>query len=156
MPVGDYCRRNVGTIKITATLAEAGTRMSEEQTGCLVVFDIADRPCGLVADRDLALRALCGRLDARTVTLESIIARDDLVSVREETLVRVAVGMMRKLGLRRLLVFNGAKHLVGILHWDDLIGLLALELSGLAAAVGAQSTHSSVPRSRALTEVIEP
>jgi CBS domain-containing protein len=156
MPVGDYCRRNVGTIKITATLAEAGTRMSEEQTGCLVVFDIADRPCGLVTDRDLALRALCGRLDARTVTLESIIARDDLVSVREETLVRVAVGMMRKLGLRRLLVFNGAKHLVGILHWDDLIGLLALELSGLAAAVGAQSTHASVPRSRALTEVIEP
>ena len=47
MPVGDYCRRNVGTIKITATLAEAGTRMSEEQAGCLVVFDIADKPCAL-------------------------------------------------------------------------------------------------------------
>jgi len=155
MPVGDYCRRNVGTIKITATLAEAGTRMSEEQAGCLVVFDIADKPCALVTDRDLALRALCGRLDAKTATLESIIVRDDLVLVREETMVRVAVAMMRKLGLRRLLVLDDAKHLVGILHWDDLVGLFAQELSGLAAAVGAQSTHASVPRSRALMEVIE-
>jgi CBS domain-containing protein len=155
MPVGDYCRRNVGTIKITATLADAGMRMSEEQTGCLVVFDIADKPCGLVTDRDLALRALCGRLDARTVTLESLVLRDDLVFVREQTSVRVAIGMMRKLGLRRLLVFDSAKHLVGILHWDDVIGLLAQELSGLAAAVGAQATHASVPCSRALTEVIE-
>lgn len=155
MPVGDYCRRNVGTIKVTATLAEAGTRMSEEQTGCLVVFDIADKPCALLTDRDLALRVLCGRLDARTATLESIVVRDDLVFVREETMVRVAVGMMRKLGLRRLLVMDGAKHLVGILVWDDLIGLLAQELNGLAAAIGAQATHASVPRSRALTEVLE-
>ncbi len=75
MPVGDYCRRNVGTIKGTATLAEAGTRMKEENTGCLVVLDLTDRPCGLVTDRDLALRALCGRLDARTGKLDSILVR---------------------------------------------------------------------------------
>jgi hypothetical protein len=37
---------------------EAGTRMSEEQTGCLVVFDIAGRPCAVVTDRDLACRAV--------------------------------------------------------------------------------------------------
>lgn len=155
MSVADYCRRNVGTIEITATLAEAGTRMGEEQAGCLVVLDLASRPCALVTDRDLALRALCGCLDAKTVTLESIIVRDDLAFVREETSVRVAIAMMRKLGLRRLLVFSDPKHVVGILHWDDLIGLLAQELSGLSAAVGAQSTHASVPRSRALEEVIE-
>ena len=155
MPVGDYCRRNVGTIKGTATLAEAGTRMKEEDTGCLVVFDITDRPCGLVTDRDLALRALCGRLDARTATLDSIIVREDPISVREDTMVRVAVGMMSKLGVRRLLVRDAEKRVVGILLWDDLIGLLAQELNGLAATVGAQAPHAGVPRSRALTEVLE-
>jgi CBS domain-containing protein len=155
MPVGDYCRRNVGTIKGTATLAEAGTRMKEEDTGCLVVFDITDRPCGLVTDRDLALRALCGRLDARTATLDSIIVREDPISVREDTMVRVAVGMMSKLGVRRLLVRDAEKRVVGILLWDDLIGLLAQELNGLAATIGAQAPHAGVPRSRALTEVLE-
>jgi len=155
MPVGDYCRRNVGTIKGTATLAEAGTRMKEEQTGCLVVFDITDRPCGLVTDRDLALRALCGRLDARTATLDSIIVREDPISVLEETMVRVAVRTMRTLGVRRLLVRDAEKRVVGILLWDDLIGLLATELTGLAATIGAQAPHAGVPRSRALTEVLE-
>lgn len=156
MPVGDYCRRNVGTIKGTATLAEAGTRMKEEHTGCLVVFDITDRPCGLVTDRDLALGALCGRLDARTATLDSMLVREDPIFVGEATMVRVAVGMMRKLGVRRLLVRDAEKRLVGILLWDDLIGLLATELTGLAATIGAQAPHAGVPRSRALTEVLEP
>jgi CBS domain-containing protein len=129
--------------------------MKEEHTGCLVVFDITDRPCGLVTDRDLALRALCGRLDARTATLDSILLREDPIFVREETMVRVAVGMMRKLGVRRLLVRDAEKRLVGILLWDDLIGLLATELTGLAATIGAQAPHAGVPRSRALTEVLE-
>lgn len=156
MPVGDYCRRNVGSIKGTATLAEAGTRMKEENTGCLVVLDLTDRPCGLVTDRDLALRALCGRLDARTATLDSILVREDPSSVGEETMVRLAVGMMRKLGVRRLLVRDAEKRLVGILLWDDLIGLLAQELTGLAASIGAQAPHAGVPRSRSLMEVLEP
>jgi CBS domain-containing protein len=155
MPVGDYCRRNVGTIKGTATLAEAGTRMKEEDTGCLVVLDLTDRPCGLVTDRDLALRALCGRLDAKTATVDSIVVREDPISVNEETMVRLAVGMMRRLGVRRLLVRDAEKRLVGIVLWDDLIGLLATELSGLAATIGAQSPHAGVPRSRALMEVLE-
>ena len=156
MPVGDYCRRNVGTIKGTATLAEAGTRMKEEDTGCLVVLDITDRPCGVVTDRDLALRALCGRLDARTATLDSIIVREDPIAVSEEAAVRLAVGVMRRLGVRRLLVRDTEKRLVGILLWDDLIGLLANELTGLAATIGAQTPHAGVPRSRSLTEVMEP
>jgi predicted transcriptional regulator len=109
----------------------------------------------LVTDRDLALRALCGRLDARTATLDSILLREDPIFVREETMVRVAVGMMRKLGVRRLLVRDAEKRLVGILLWDDLIGLLATELTGLAATIGAQAPHAGVPRSRALTEVLE-
>jgi CBS domain-containing protein len=156
MPVGDYCRRNVGTIEIGATLAAAAARMSEEQAGCLAVFDVADKLCALVTDRDLALRGLCGRLDANTTTLSSIVIRDDLVFVREETAVRVAVGMMRRHGLRRLLVLDRKKNLVGILHWDDIVGLLAQELGGIATAIGAQAPHPGVPRSRALMEVIEP
>ena len=155
MPVGDYCRRSVGTIRGTATLAEAGTRMRDEDLGCLVVLDLHDKPRGLVTDRDLALRALCGRLDAKTTTVGSILVPEEPIAVSEDTMVRVAVAMMRKLGVRRLLVRDADKRLVGILLWDDLIGLLATELSGLAATIGAQSPHASVPRSRALTEVLE-
>ncbi|MBS1106846.1 MAG: kdsD 2 [Deltaproteobacteria bacterium] len=155
MPVGDYCRRDVGTINGAATLAEAGKRMKEENTGCLVMLDLTDRPCGLVTDRDLALRALCGRLDASTATLDSIVPREDPVAVSETTMVRVAIGMMRKLGVRRLLVRDAEKRLVGMVLWDDLIGILAQELAGLAATIGAQAPHAGVPRSRALTEVLE-
>ena len=156
MPVGDYCRRNVGTIEISATLAAAAARMNEEQAGCLVVFDANAVACALVTDRDLALRALCGRLEAKTATLDAIVVHDDLVFVREETAVRVAVAMMRRHGLRRLLVLDRTKHLIGILHWDDIVGLLAQELGEIATAIGAQATHPGVPRSRALSEVIDP
>jgi CBS domain-containing protein len=154
MPIGDYCRRTVGTIKGTATLAEAGTRLKDENNGCLVVLDLTDRPCGIVTDRDLALRALCGRLDARTATLDSILVREDPISVSEGTMVRLAVGMMRSHGVRRLLVRDAEKHVVGIVLWDDLIGLVAQELAGLAATIGAQAPHAGIPHSRALTEVL--
>lgn len=156
MPVGDYCRRSVGTIEITATLAAAASRMNEEQAGCLVVLDARAVACAMVTDRDLALRTLCGRLDASVATLDSVVVRDDLVFVREQTPVRVAVAMMRRHGLRRLLVLDTQKRLIGILHWDDIVGLLAQELGEIATAIGAQATHPGVPRSRALSEVIDP
>ena len=156
MPVGDYCRRTVGTIKGTATLAEAGTRMKDENNGCLVVLDLTDRPCGLVTDRDLALRALCGRLDARTATLDSILVREDPISVSEDTMVRLAVGMMRRLGVRRLLVrdareASGRHRAVGRPDRPR----SRRNSAGLAATIGAQAPHAGVPRSRALTEVLE-
>lgn len=154
MPVAEYCQRDVRTVGGSATLAEAATRMKEEDVGCLVVVGDDARPWGMVTDRDLALRSLRGRLDPRTATLDAVVPRDQLVLVREQSPVRIAIAMMRKHGVRRLPVVDAGGQLVGLLAWDDVLELLAQELSGVAAVVRGQASRAGVPRARALEEVL--
>ena len=137
MPIGDYCQKDVRTIDVGATLREAAQRMAEEGVGCLIALQGA-YPRGMLTDRDVALRVLRDGLDPDEAHVQDALTPDPVV-VHASSPLRAAAAVMRRRAVRRLPVLDDEERLVGVLTLDDLVGLLARELSGLADAVGAQA-----------------
>jgi CBS domain-containing protein len=151
MAIGDYARRELSSIDASASIEAAAAQMAEQSVGCLLVNE-KGRFAGIVTDRDVALRSIRERLDPKTAAIGTITERDSIV-IHEGRPVRVAVALMRKHGIRRLLIGNKKGEIVGLVAWDDLVGLIARELSEIAGTIAAQSPHLPVPPSRAVIEL---
>jgi predicted transcriptional regulator len=151
MAIGDYIRREIASVDASVSIQTAASQMAEQSVGCLLVQENG-RFAGIVTDRDVALRTIRGGLDPKSATIGSIIERDSIV-IHEDRPVRVAVKLMSKHGLRRLLVGNKKGDILGLVTWDDLIGLIARELSEIAGTIAAQGPHLAIPASRAVIEL---
>ncbi|MCU0669967.1 MAG: CBS domain-containing protein [Myxococcota bacterium] len=151
MAIGDYIRREIASVDASVSIQTAASQMAEQSVGCLLVQENG-RFAGIVTDRDVALRTIRGGLDPKSATIGSIIERDTIV-IHEDRPVRVAVKLMSKHGLRRLLVGNKKGDILGLVTWDDLIGLIARELSEIAGTIAAQGPHLAIPASRAVIEL---
>ena len=137
MPIGDVCIRDVVVASRETTAREAARLMSENHVGNLVVVeDIGGRrvPVGIITDRDIVRNVVAEALDASVFTLEDLAARD-LVTVREDQGVFECIQQMRINGIRRMPVVDSKGGLVGIISLDDLIQLLAEEMSELAKVI---------------------
>jgi CBS domain-containing protein len=118
MRVKEVMSRNVECVRPDASLQDAAGRMKSLDLGLLPVCD-NDRIVGMVTDRDITVRAVAeGKDPARTVV-------DDVMSVGavycyEDQLVMDAALLMREHRIRRLVVLNHDKRLVGIVSLGDL------------------------------------
>jgi CBS domain-containing protein len=116
--VQDVMTTNVVYLPSETTLAEAARTMREQDIGDVVV---ADGPAltGLVTDRDIVVRAVAERFDPASTTIGEIVSRD-LVTVRPDDSVQAAALLMRDNAIRRVLVCDDEKGLVGIVSIGDL------------------------------------
>lgn len=137
MPVGDYCQRSVSTARPEETLRVAARRMEQDGVGSLVVLQ-GERVVGVLTDRDLVLRGLGEGLDLDSEPIRKLLVREP-VTVHADSPLSLAAALMRRGALRRLPVVDRTERLVGIIAVDDLLRLVARELSGLADAVAAQA-----------------
>ena len=143
MPVSDYCRRDVRTIAVDATLRSAARQMADEGIGCLVA--VAGRSVrGILTDRDLALRVIREGLDPDNANVASALTHDP-VTIHAGTPLRVAMALMRRRAVRRLPVVDEREELIGVITLVDLLPVIAQELVGLGAVATAQSPHVSSP-----------
>jgi CBS domain-containing protein len=108
----------VVTLPSETTLAEAARTMREQDIGDIVVSDDAGLT-GLVTDRDIVVRAVAERCDPASTTIGEIVTRD-LVTVRPDDTVQSAALLMRDHAVRRVVVTDDAKGLVGIVSIGDL------------------------------------
>ncbi|HVS11054.1 MAG TPA: CBS domain-containing protein [Planctomycetota bacterium] len=126
MTVGRICQREVDLAQATEPVRAAARRMESRNVGSLVVIDEAERPMGILTDRDLALRIVAGGLDAdATVVVQVMTPQPRTVS--EDTPIEDALGLMRSASVRRLPVVDRKGRLVGVLSLDDILSLLAEE-----------------------------
>jgi len=153
MPVGDYCQRDVRTIGARETLRVAAQRMAEEGVGTLVVVQ-GRRPCGVLTDRDVALRVLRDGADADTTTALETVAGDP-VMIHDSSPLRAAAALMRRSSVRRLPVVDARDELVGMIAADDVLRLIAEELAGLAEAVAVQVPSGRPTADPAATPEVE-
>lgn len=137
MFTGDYCRENPVTAAPSDSLRDVAKRMDAASVGCVVVVDQDAQPVGIVTDRDLVIGVLRGRWNADTVMVGEIMEGSP-ITVSEGVTVGVAMVFMRRHGLRRLPVVDEEGRLTGILSADDLIQLLARDLSDVAETVRFQ------------------
>jgi len=84
-------------------------------------------------------------LHAATITVGDIMVQD-LITARETEGVLQALEIMRHKGVRRLPIVRDDGHLVGIISIDDLLGVLAEELSDVARIVTREQIQEAMVR----------
>ena len=148
MPIGEICNREVVIVQRDTTVAEAARLMREHHVGALVVVRQVSgkrKPVGLVTDRDLVVEVLATQLDAEAITVGDIML-PELVAIPENSGVFETIQFMRAKAVRRLPVVDGQGVLIGIVALDDLLSLLAEELSELSVLVSREQEKESRAR----------
>ncbi len=108
---------SVVTIEPSATVADAASRMIQQEKGPLPVVE-GDRPIAMVTDRDIIARAVAEGRDPHSVTVEEI-ATGELVTITPDQEVEEARRLMEQHQLDRILVVEGER-LVGIISEADI------------------------------------
>jgi CBS domain-containing protein len=116
--VADVMTRQVVYLPGETTLDEAAQAMRDRSIGDVVVTH-GPAMSGLVTDRDIVVRAIAEGLPPAATTLESIASRE-LIMVEQSATVEEAARAMRDRGVRRLLVCDADRQVVGILSMSDL------------------------------------
>ena len=140
MPVKDVCIRNVVHVSRETTVHEAAQLMRQHHVGDLVVVDIVDdsvRPVGILTDRDIVLSVVAPKLDATVMTVGDVMG-DELITCPEEMGVSECIHRMRSKGVRRMPIVNLRGELVGIVSVDDMIEILAEELSEISKLIARE------------------
>ena len=153
MAIGELCRRDVVVAARDITVRNAARLMREYHVGCVVLAEERDgrrRPCGLVTDRDVVVAVTALGLDADVIRACDVAAKE-LLEIHEGAGIAETVAVMRTKGVRRLPVVDLDGYLVGIVTADDILELLAGELTGLAAMVSREQRRESSERRAAAT-----
>lgn len=151
MAIGEICTREVVYIGRNESVADAARLMRERHVGCLVVLDPPSpggRPVGMVTDRDIVVGIVALGADAERTPVEGVM-RPGVASIGEDEGVGRAISLMREEGIRRLPVVDAAGALVGIVAADDLLDLLAEEMTGLSGMLSRgfwREQHERPPR----------
>jgi CBS domain-containing protein len=116
--VSEVMTREVEVIHPTATLAEAAEKMKQLNVGPLPVCDGA-RVLGMVTDRDITVRATAEGLDPSKTNVQSVMT-PDVTYVYDDQDIEDAASTMAEKQIRRLVVLNRDKRLVGIVAMADL------------------------------------
>lgn len=117
MKVSDVMTAQVVTAPSAASVQEVARIMSQIDSGAVPITE-ADKVVGLVTDRDIVLRVVAegGDLDGAV----SAIMSHDVQSCTEDDSVADAAAQMANHQIRRLVVYNGAGSLSGILSLGDI------------------------------------
>lgn len=133
MSIGEFCNREVIIARREESVLEAAQLMRRYHVGAIVIVEeLSDRryPVGVVTDRDLVMEVLVNKLDPETVLVGDILG-ESVVTVKAGDGVFDTVQHLRSRGVRRAPVVNDDRELVGIIAVDDLIALLAEEMTEL-------------------------
>jgi CBS domain-containing protein len=149
MRAAELCTRDVYLARPGDALSHAAREMRRRHVGALVVAEPAGnriKPVGIVTDRDI----LCGQLrrgaDIHCLTVGDVMTTD-LTTVGEDDEVADIIKRLATAGVRRAPVVNAAGDLVGILSFDDILPVVAEELTTLARLIGTQSRTEGFRRS---------
>jgi CBS domain-containing protein len=115
--VAEVMTRKVVYLPEGTMLDEAAQAMRDQGIGDVVVTQGATM-IGVVTDRDIVIRAIAENLPPRDTTLGAITAHE-LIMVEQSATVEEAVQAMRERAVRRLLVCDADRKVVGILSLSD-------------------------------------
>jgi CBS domain-containing protein len=118
MLVSEIMTRGVESIGPDDTLQDAAIKMRECGVGPLPVCE-NQSVLGVVTDRDITLRAVALGLDPATTAVRDVMS-SEIVCCFDDQEVEVAAWLMQSKQIRRILVLDRDKKLVGIVTLGDL------------------------------------
>lgn len=134
MTVGKFCFREVVVADESSTILEVAKLMRTHHVGNVVVVrrdgELA-KPVGIITDRDIVVELIATETD-----YNALMARDltggELVTAHEDESLWDSLQKMRSRGIHRLVIVDSKGGLAGILSVDDVLELLADEITMLA------------------------
>ena len=148
MAVGEICNREVVIAKKTLSVVDAAQLMRQHHVGDLVVVEEKNgrrHPVGIVTDRDIVVEVVAAGVNPDALKVGDIMG-PEVATVRESEGLFEALRYMRDKGVRRMPVVDREGGLVGILTLDDLLSLLAEEMSELAKLVSHERQREATSR----------
>lgn len=145
MTIEAYGIKDVATVSPDEPLSKAAEALRHRDVGSVVAVE-ADRPVGMLTDRDLVMAVL---VDGRDLTQDPI--REGMqqppITVEASANLRDAIGLMSHRGVRRLPIVDAKGVLAGLVSADDLVSSLTEELVAVRSVIATQSPgrHESVP-----------
>lgn len=138
MQLKEIMSTQVVTITPDADLVEAAQLMRKQHVGMLVVLNSNARGSGTLAgvltDRDIVVQTLAKDVDPHSVTVQDIMTANVMTGREDESLPTILT-RMRKAGIHRVPVINGAGQVRGVLSIDDGLRHVAGLTSQLAETV---------------------
>lgn len=118
MQLKDIMTPTVERVPKDASIQEVAQKMKTIDVGTIPVYD-GDRLVGMVTDRDIVLRLVAEGRDAASTPAHAVMT-PDVVYCYEDQRVEDAAEVMEQQQIRRLIVLNRNKRLVGIVSLGDL------------------------------------
>ena len=116
----DVMTQNVQFIHPETTLDEAAEQMRNLNIGVLPICE-GKTIQGMITDRDIVVRALADRRDPHHTPVSEFMTRDVVFSYDTQP-VAEALSLMQSKQVRRLIVLDRNRSLVGVVSWSDLMG----------------------------------
>lgn len=101
-----------------ATLQDAAKLMRDHDVGFIPIGK-DDRLIGMITDRDISIRAVAEGWDPEKTKVSDIMTKKVLYCYENDDLIKAAKSM-RKMHVRRLIVLNKDKWMVGVISLADL------------------------------------
>ena len=118
MQLADIMTSNPVVLSPDTVLREAAQKMRDLDSGVMPIGD-GDRLVGMLTDRDITVRATADGLDPNTTPVKDVMSPDVIYCFADDE-VETAARKMEEHQIRRLIVLNRDKRLVGIASLGDL------------------------------------
>ena len=133
MNVGKACSRKPVIAGANIDIVEAASLMRKHHVGSLIITE--DRagistPVGIITDRDIVVDVLPRDVNLHEIKVEEVMTGCPLTTKEEDDLYDTLEKMWLK-GVRRVPVVDNKGNLAGVLSTDDVLEVLARELSGV-------------------------
>ncbi len=136
MSLQTYCRKPVVRISPETNIAEACQLMEQNNIGCLIA-EREGKLCGIVTDRDIALRVTGAKRDPDKTKVKEIMTPDPIRILVDKD-VHHLTALMHAYHVRRVPIVNGFDTTLGIVTLDDLIAQLGDDMSEIGKAISEE------------------
>jgi len=119
MKVNEVMTRGAECVRPNATLQEAARKMRDMDVGFLPVCGDNDRLAGTITDRDIAIRAVAEGWSPADKHVNDVLSADVIYCFEDQD-AEEAADLMKQRQVRRLVVLNRDKRLVGVVSLGDL------------------------------------
>jgi CBS domain-containing protein len=148
LTAGDLCKRKVTVGYKHTSLVAAAQLMREDHVGSMVVVEEQNgtrQVRGVLTDRDIVMAVVATGLHPEPLRVEDIMS-DHLVTVNESDSLLELTRAMREHGVRRMPVVGLQDELMGIVTMDDVLKIMAQEMSLLVGSLAVGIQHEKARR----------
>lgn len=118
MEIKEVMTTNVEIIRPDISVMEAASKMKSLDCGILPVYE-NDKLIGMITDRDIAIRSSAEGHDPKIEKVRDVMTQKVVYCFEDESIENVAK-IMEENKIRRLIILNRSKRLVGICSLGDI------------------------------------